>query len=1057
MMATLGSLDVKMRRRSGNYGAIYGSVMAMSYSGSNGGAGSGMTVPRRTQTLSSSKSVGAALDSDREGLQKLKKSVKNIGNSGTTLNTSEAEFAQCLKNLGEMALQNDDDQPEALGKGFINFASMMDAVTKHSRSMYQTFTNLFLYPLETLLKNESVASKGDLKKAIDKAWKDYEVKSTKVEKEKKQSSKETGLTKNDYVAPAELADELLEERRMFQLQMCECLIKENDIRTRKGVDLLSHLIEYYYALFQFFEDSLKTLKDYQSFIHDISAKASEMKSRQEDEKKQLYEMRKLLKGGSNAHILREKTASTTNLAAPSTNGSHTGYSLHQLQGNKSHGTNKKGILYKKCESKMRRKQWQKRKCEVKDGFLSVAHSDESKSPVKLNLLTCQAKVVLDDKRCFDLVSKFRTYHFQAEDENDKEVWLSVILNSKEQVLQQAFGKNATDGRSFSTNINEVRDHLIKQVQKLPGNTRCCDCDAEKSEPTWLSTNFGILTCIECSGVHRDMGVHVSRMQSLTLDNLGTSQLILARTMTNLLFNQIFECSMNNVKKPSAASTMEDRVQYIKAKYVEKRFVIPTCSTDSSRQEALRSSLHNRQLHGLVQLFAEGVDLAAPLVESDIEETPLHFMIRAGEDGLTMPCADFIIQNSKSVGRSDRNGNTPLHICADLNRPESMKLLLRAAAPYNLINNAGDTPLAICLRRGHSLCADLIRHAESGKKDLFDNVDIDWSILDDELTFDSGDYSDEEGDGDLGISVGAGAGFARRSFRGGPRNGNIVSPMGGPALSSSVSVKPNLYQLTNSSASGHYKPPLVSSQSMVGPGKTPAVFSTFQQQHKDSSQYSMTSPQDPAKPKSYQPINSKRETPDAAEIKHPVSSRRSSLVVDQRHLRATSDPKTLQEMVRAGSDAAMPNLPPKTKYQASGGGHSGGGGGGILAGPTIAPKPPSTSTDSLTTRTTPSLGYQGSVGAGGEGSRVQYSGGFASVRPKPPPRKVPRDVRPRRCKALFDCDADHPDEISFKTGDTIQIINDQTDDENWMEGVVESSNPVRRGLFPVSFVHMLVDS
>jgi hypothetical protein len=55
---------------------------------------------------------------------------------------------------------------------------------------------------------------------------------------------------------------------------------------------------------------MKTLKDYQSFIHDISAKAQEMKSRQEEEKKQLYEMRKLLKGGSNAHILREKTVKT---------------------------------------------------------------------------------------------------------------------------------------------------------------------------------------------------------------------------------------------------------------------------------------------------------------------------------------------------------------------------------------------------------------------------------------------------------------------------------------------------------------------------------------------------------------------------------------------------------------------------------------------------------------------------------------------------------------------------------------------------------------------------
>lgn len=54
---------------------------------------------------------------------------------------------------------------------------------------------------------------------------------------------------------------------------------------------------------------MKTLKDYQSFIRDIAEKAQEIKSKQDEEKKQLYEMRTLLKGGSNAHILREKTVS----------------------------------------------------------------------------------------------------------------------------------------------------------------------------------------------------------------------------------------------------------------------------------------------------------------------------------------------------------------------------------------------------------------------------------------------------------------------------------------------------------------------------------------------------------------------------------------------------------------------------------------------------------------------------------------------------------------------------------------------------------------------------
>lgn len=43
----------------------------------------------------------------------------------------------------------------------------------------------------------------------------------------------------------------------------------------------------------------------------------------------------------------------------------------------------------------------------------------------------------------------------------------------------------------------------------------------------MSTNLGVLICIECSGIHREMGVHYSRIQSLDLDVLGTSELLVS--------------------------------------------------------------------------------------------------------------------------------------------------------------------------------------------------------------------------------------------------------------------------------------------------------------------------------------------------------------------------------------------------------------------------------------------------------------------------------------------------------------------------------------------------
>lgn len=82
----------------------------------------------------------------------------------------------------------------------------------------------------------------------------------------------------------------------------------------------------------------------------------------------------------------------------------TGYSLHQLQGDKQHGVTRTGHLLKKSEGKMRRV-WQKRRCRVQaEGFLDICHADETKPPTRVNLLTCQIKLVPDDKRCFDLIS-----------------------------------------------------------------------------------------------------------------------------------------------------------------------------------------------------------------------------------------------------------------------------------------------------------------------------------------------------------------------------------------------------------------------------------------------------------------------------------------------------------------------------------------------------------------------------------------------------------------------------------------------------------------------------
>ena len=88
------------------------------------------------------------------------------------------------------------------------------------------------------------------------------------------------------------------------------------------------------------------------------------------------------------------------------------YSIHQPKGDAAAGNQRTGYLLKRSEGRIRNT-WQKRRCQIHDGFLKIFHADESKDPARVNLLTCQMKTSSDDRQCFDVVSYNRTYHFQV--------------------------------------------------------------------------------------------------------------------------------------------------------------------------------------------------------------------------------------------------------------------------------------------------------------------------------------------------------------------------------------------------------------------------------------------------------------------------------------------------------------------------------------------------------------------------------------------------------------------------------------------------------------------
>ena len=61
----------------------------------------------------------------------------------------------------------------------------------------------------------------------------------------------------------------------------------------------------------------------------------------------------------------------------------------------------------------------------------------------------------------------------------------------------------------------MTDDVLAEIISMPGNDACVDCGARG--PRWASVSYGVVMCIQCSGKHRAMGVHLSKVRSLNLD------------------------------------------------------------------------------------------------------------------------------------------------------------------------------------------------------------------------------------------------------------------------------------------------------------------------------------------------------------------------------------------------------------------------------------------------------------------------------------------------------------------------------------------------------------
>ncbi|XP_057542142.1 ADP-ribosylation factor GTPase-activating protein AGD3 isoform X2 [Amaranthus tricolor] len=432
------------------------------------------------------------------------------------------------------------------------------------------------------------------------------------------------------------------------------------------------------------------------------------------------------------------------------------------------------------------------------------HDEKSVAHHTVNLLTATIKVDADQsdlRFCFRIISPTKNYTLQAESALDQMDWIEKITgviasllssqtperclsaNPMGSLHRSTSESSSVESCDFDHTANEdnISDRCltvahhdrssrgslqqrsftksekpIEVLRRVGGNDKCADCGAP--EPDWASLNLGLLVCIECSGVHRNLGVHISKVRSLTLDVKvwEPSVILLFQSLGNTFANSVWEELLRSkgafhvdlsavsslkvdksqqlfISKPSAADSISIKEKFIHAKYAEKLFVRKPKDTQHLRLlaqqiwEGVRNN-DKKAVYRYIVNFEADVNAVYELASSSSSLT-LAKVMRLPEQTSQGPeqmsqapntsnwTGDLSCKSSESssslsaenelLSVEDLDGCSLLHLACEYADIGMLELLLQYGANVNASDSRGQTPLHRCILKRKASAARLL--------------------------------------------------------------------------------------------------------------------------------------------------------------------------------------------------------------------------------------------------------------------------------------------------------------------------------------------------------------